>query len=88
MKKYIISEERLMTLLTREANLEALYAGGVDNWSWYYESIRNYIDCDDEVEDLDQAYNNYVYDKMLKEFGDAEIKIDCSLCPAKDICDK
>ena len=88
MKKYIISEERLMNLLTREANLEALYAGGVDNWPWYYESIKNYIEYNDEVEDLDQAYNDYVYDKMLKEFGDTEVKIDCSLCPAKTICGK
>jgi hypothetical protein len=74
MKKYIISEKRLLELLTREANLEALCAGGVDDWAWYYKSLINYLDCDDEVEDLDQAYDSYVYDKMLKEFGDAEIK--------------
>lgn len=74
MKKYIISEKRLLELLRREANLEALYAGGVDDWAWYYESLINYLDCDDEVEDLDQAYDSYVHDKMLKEFGDAEIK--------------
>ena len=88
MRYFIITEDRLLELLKREAQLDALECGGVDNWPWYYESIKNYIECDDEVEDLDQAYNNYVYDKMLKEFGDTEVKIDCSLCPAKDICNK
>ena len=88
MKKYIISEERLMELLTRENELKALWAGGVDNWPWYYESLKEYIECNDEVEDLDEAYENYVYVELLHEFGDSEVKINCSLCPAKDICDK
>ena len=88
MKKYIISEERLMKLLTRENELKALWAGGVDNWPYYYESLKEYIECDDEVEDLDEAYENYVHAELLHEFGDTEVKIDCSLCPAKDICDK
>lgn len=38
-KKYIIKEKELVRLLKAEAILNALEAGGVDNWDWYGESI-------------------------------------------------
>lgn len=40
-KKYIVSENDLIKLLEAEAVLNALEAGGVDNWDWYGESINN-----------------------------------------------
>ena len=37
MKKYIISEDRLLELLEAEATLHCLENDGVDNWEWYME---------------------------------------------------
>lgn len=39
-----ISQERLDELLESEKILNALYAGGVDNWEWYGESLANIDD--------------------------------------------
>lgn len=43
-KKYILTEEQLERLLTAALRLTALESGGVDNWDWYGESIRDFID--------------------------------------------
>lgn len=40
-KEYIITEEELRSLLKSQAELLALECGGVDNWSWYGESLSN-----------------------------------------------
>ena len=42
-KRYILSGTQLEELLARSAYLSALNSGGVDNWSWYYESIGDFI---------------------------------------------
>ena len=34
-----ITEERYKELMHSEKVLNALYAGGVDNWDWYDESL-------------------------------------------------
>ena len=41
-KKVIISTRELAQLLTASNKLAALEAGGVDNWEWYGESLRDY----------------------------------------------
>ena len=54
MKFYPISEEELRDLLYCRHMLAALECGGVDNWSWYGESISDYkkIYCDENgIED-------------------------------------
>lgn len=43
-KKYILTETQLEELLACSAHLSALISGGVDNWSWYGESIGDFID--------------------------------------------
>lgn len=43
-KKYVLTEKQLEKLLARSAHLSALESGGVDNWSWYGESIGDFID--------------------------------------------
>ena len=51
---YPISEEELRDLLYCRHTLTALECGGVDNWSWYGESISDYekIYCDENgIED-------------------------------------
>lgn len=42
-KKYILTEVQLEKLLRRSLLLNALECGGVDNWSWYGESIGEFI---------------------------------------------
>lgn len=37
-----VSEKRLKELERAEAKLNALEAGGVDNWEWYGESLKEY----------------------------------------------
>ena len=40
----IISVERYNELIRSEKILNALYAGGVDNWEWYEEALENMDD--------------------------------------------
>ena len=41
--KCIISEKQLSSLLEEAYRYEALESGGVDNWSWYSESLKDYL---------------------------------------------
>lgn len=41
---YIISKERLLELLKAESELNILEGDGVDNWSWYMEGRRQYLE--------------------------------------------
>lgn len=43
-KYYKISEDKLRELIIADAILQALEAGGVDNWSWYSESKQEYLE--------------------------------------------
>lgn len=43
-KRYILTEEPSEKLLTAELRLAALESGGVDNWDWYGEPIRDFVD--------------------------------------------
>lgn len=44
MSKVEISSERLDELEDKEARLDALDAGGVDDWEWYGESLTEYFE--------------------------------------------
>lgn len=44
MKKYMITEDELRAFLKNETLLAALQCGGVDNWAWYGDSIREFVD--------------------------------------------
>jgi hypothetical protein len=46
----IITKEEYEQLLDRDRMLSALEAGGVDNWSWYGESLKEYYDNDEDEE--------------------------------------
>ena len=54
-KYYKISEEKLKELLYNNEVLNCLYAGGVDNWQWYMENKREYIESffENPTEDCD-----------------------------------
>ena len=62
-KYYKISQTELLDLLKVKSMLTALEFGGVDNWSWYDESTRNFLDSYKEnnilnlpEEDLEDFY--------------------------------
>ncbi len=43
-----VTQERYDELLRKEKELDALHAGGVDNWEWYSESLSQAGIWDDE----------------------------------------
>ena len=55
----LIPKKKALSLLENNAKLMALESGGVDNWSWYGESLWDYLkgyfgeDNDEEVECFD-----------------------------------
>jgi hypothetical protein len=72
MKQYVISEGRLRDLLHSEAILNALENGGVDNWEWYGDSIRDFFKRVNEEEIPEDGYSEgfeekYI-DKQIKNF--------------------
>lgn len=50
-----IDQKRYDELLLAERKLDALEAGGVDNWEWYYESLKQagFYDDDEDEDDED-----------------------------------
>ena len=46
---YIVSKERLLELLKAEDKLNVLEGDGVDNWTWYMEGRRQYLEEGDEM---------------------------------------
>lgn len=60
MRKYIVDEDRLITLLAAEMKLVELEGDGVDNWSWYGEGRQECMEefaagrlSEEELEDAD-----------------------------------
>lgn len=61
-EEYIaISADRMVELLTAEMKLIALESGGVDNWSWYGESFRDYLN------ELPNCYGEPFWDWVRNE---------------------
>ena len=62
-KKYIVSESELVKLLEAEAVLNALEAGGVDNWDWYEESINESLNGTDY-----ETVGEFVENELLPDY--------------------
>lgn len=58
-KVYIISENLLKELLDSYITLIALETGGVDNWEWYGESIKDYYK-ELGVENMEEAIESFI----------------------------
>lgn len=69
MKKRLIDETRLTTLLEAEATLEALENAGVDNWCGYGEAFKPELNNNMEWDN----YKNMVVDEELKAFPEVDI---------------
>ena len=60
-KMRIISEKDLLKLLEDHYRLAALERGGVDNWTWYYDSCADFV-------------NEYMRDIGFEDSEDVEIE--------------
>lgn len=54
MKRYLLTEEQLVSLLADYHKLSALENGGVNNWDWYEESIKDYLAIEND-EDFEEC---------------------------------
>ena len=61
-----LSAKRLKELERAEAKLNALEAGGVDNWEWYGESLKSYHEENELEENLSDLIN-----ELSEVFGEA-----------------
>lgn len=73
-KMYIISESKLKYLIEQDAILQALEAGGVDNWCWYGESKYEYIEeykKEEKIEDEDFYFED-IAEREIKIYKEAK----------------
>lgn len=59
MKKYIIQEDKLVKLIADHFALMALENGGVDNWSWYGDSLNQFLN-EMEADEFEEAAVNHI----------------------------
>lgn len=71
-----ISAQRLKELERAEAKLNALEAGGVDNWEWYGESLKEYRKeneieekRDELLDELEVAFGESAYEPSERGAG-------------------
>ena len=69
MKQYIIDRDKLEILLKESQLLNALIAGGVENWEWYSDSINQFeIDFACDINDVEgMLYNFPIYKDDMSE---------------------
>lgn len=70
MSEVKITERRLKELERAAAKLAALEAGGVDNWEWYSESLKEYRK-EEQVDELLDQYTDEIL-QICSEEGDVE----------------
>lgn len=65
MKKYILTEEELIELLSASLELNFLESSGVDNWEWYGEGREEYFA--ELLEKPIEEVVNYNYKDIAKQ---------------------
>lgn len=65
MKKILITKAEYERLLDRDEKLTALEEGGVDNWEWYEESLKDYYQRQEEDERREE-----IEDKISEKFDE------------------
>lgn len=58
-EKYILTSHQLRRLIEADEKLAALEAGGVDNWSWYGDSLCDYLN-EYGYEEFDEAVDRII----------------------------
>ena len=75
MKYYKISEDLLRQFIRQDHRLIALESGGVDNWSWYSESLHEYgeILADTYNLNFDGFFSDLIEDVVDKDIQKFDI---------------
>ena len=74
-KMYLISESELKELLYSTLTLTALESGGVDSWSWYGESISEFISEwkeDHNIPEDEEIYIENIVEDHVKQFKEVK----------------
>lgn len=74
-KTFKISESKLKHLIHCRVQLEALEAGGVDNWGYYSDSFKDYVDdyFDDKTDEEKEDLSTYdIAEIELKKFEEVD----------------
>lgn len=67
-KFYKLSEKQLLNLVKDSVEMAALNRGGVDNWHWYGDSIRYFVDEYQKENGIDPEENeDYGLDEIARE---------------------
>jgi hypothetical protein len=74
MKHYLISKKKLLSLLEDSFRLCALECGGVDNWSWYGNSVRDYLDTYIRANHIEFEDEEDEWDFSFDDIAEREIK--------------
>jgi hypothetical protein len=69
MENYIVPKEKLIQLLANSEELQALQYGGVDNWDFYGEALRDYLD------EAKEQYNLISNNKHISFYDVASAKL-------------
>ncbi len=66
----IINKKRLEDLLRTEKKLQALENGGVDNWEWYWESLKEFNKQEEDLlSDIEQIFGENAYEPSGAEIA-------------------
>lgn len=91
MEVTMIETDKLRNILIKAFKFEYLKDGGVDNWSFYYDSLEDGLDADREqfnlkpeakIEEIVEAYLNEFYpsfdlEESIKECANAACECKC-----------
>ena len=66
-KMYLVSRSDLLEMIEAQMRLAALESGGVDNWEWYGESLRDFL-----REDFEENKEEYIKFFNLKDEEEIE----------------
>lgn len=74
-KYYCLSEEQLRKLIKASNDLNAFECGGIDNWSYYYDSLDEYytnsaeeLGFDTEEKDLQELVSIVVEEELKTKY--------------------
>ena len=71
---YVVPKDELIRLYKEKRYLEALLAGGVDNWEWYSQAIVDYIKEEKENLEVGDTIPYDVIDDIFEQLALIDLK--------------
>ena len=69
MERYVVEKNTLKELVTSHLKLRALECGGVDNWSWYCDSLNNFLKDYIKYNNIEvEEIWDYSFEDMAEDF--------------------